>query len=134
MSFIPASYGLIPNLIPPAPKTYAAWPVWHDSTTQQVKFQPMPKRQAVKRWHEARRFERQTRQPGKQDGAIGRNGLAVLHALLFDFLNYASGALYPSWAAIAYKGSLHESALDCTTSGTLPELRPPVGIAAAAAV
>jgi hypothetical protein len=25
-----------------------------------------------------RRFERQTRQPGFQDGAIGRNGLAVL--------------------------------------------------------
>jgi hypothetical protein len=28
--------------------------------------------------HEARRFERQTRRPGKQDGTIGRNGLAVL--------------------------------------------------------
>jgi hypothetical protein len=25
-----------------------------------------------------RRFERQARQPGSQDGAIGRNGLAVL--------------------------------------------------------
>jgi hypothetical protein len=30
-------------------------------------------------------------------------------------------------------GSLHQSALKCTTSGTLPELRPPIGIAAAAA-
>lgn len=77
--------------------------VWHDSTTREVRFQPMPKRQVTKLWHDARRFERQTRRPGRQDGAIGRNGLAVLHALLFDFLNYRSGALYPSWAAIARK-------------------------------
>jgi hypothetical protein len=82
-------------------KTYAAWPVWRDSTTAEVKSQPMPKRQAVRLYHKARRFERQTRQPGRQDGALGRNGLAVLHALLFDFLNYASGRLDPSYAAIA---------------------------------
>jgi len=93
-------------MIPPAPRTYATWPVWRDSTTKTVKFQPMTKREAVKLWHDARRFERQTRQPGKQDGAIGRNGLAVLHALLFDFLNYRSGALYPSWAAIAFKACI----------------------------
>jgi hypothetical protein len=100
--------GLFPGLIPPGPKTYAAWPVWRDSTTKEVKFQPLPKKQAVKLWHDARRFERQTRQPGKQDGAISRNGLAVLQALLFDFLNYASGALYPSWAAIAEKACICE--------------------------
>jgi hypothetical protein len=97
---------LFPGLSPPAPQTYAAWPVWRDSTTKEVKFQPMPKRQAVKLWHDARRFERQTRQPGFQDGAIGRSGLAVLQALLFDFLNYASGALYPSWEAIADKACI----------------------------
>jgi hypothetical protein len=95
--------------LPPLPQsTYATWPVWRDSTTKEVKFQPVPKRQAVKLWHDARRFERQTRQPGKQDGAIGRNGLAILHALLFDFLNYASGALYPSWAAIARHACISE--------------------------
>jgi hypothetical protein len=99
---------LFPGMIPPAPHTYAAWPVWRDSTTKEVKFRPMPKRQAVKLWHDARRFERQTRQPGFQDGAIGRNGLAILQALLFDFLNYASGALYPSWAAIADKACISE--------------------------
>jgi hypothetical protein len=75
--------------------SYAPSPVWRDSTTKDVKFQPLPKKKAVKIWHDARRFERKTRQPGKQDGALGRNGLAVLHALLFDFLNYANGALYP---------------------------------------
>src|ERR1700693_6078080 len=99
---------LFHGLIPPAPQTYAAWPVWRDSTTREVKFQPVPKRQAVKLWHDARRFERQTRQPGKKDGAVGRQGLAVLHALLFDFLNYRSGALYPSWAAIAFKACISE--------------------------
>lgn len=83
------------------PKTYAAWPVWRDSTTAEIKFQPLPKKKAVQLYHKARRFERQTRQPGKQDGALSRNGLAVLHALLFDFLNYASGRLDPSYASIA---------------------------------
>src|SRR5882724_8531544 len=87
-------------------KTYAAWPVWRDSTTQEVKFQAMPKRQAVKLFHQARRFERQTRQPSRQDGALGRNGLLVLHALLFDFLNYASGRLDPSYDAIARKACI----------------------------
>ena len=89
-------------------KTYAPSPVWRDSTTKPVKFQAMPKRQAVKLWHDARRFERQTRQPGKQDGALGRNGLAVLHALLFDFLNYASGRLDPGCKAIAAKACISE--------------------------
>jgi hypothetical protein len=100
---------LFPDVIPPSPQsTYAAWPVWRDSTTKRVKFQPVPKKQAVKLWHDARRFERQTRQPGKQDGAVTRNGLAVLQALLFDFLNYASGALYPSYAAIAERACICE--------------------------
>ena len=84
-------------------RTYAAWPVWRDSTTTQVKFMPLPKKKAVRLYHQARRFERQTRQPGKQDGALGRNGLAVLHALLFDFLHYATGRLEPSYQAIARK-------------------------------
>jgi hypothetical protein len=88
------------------PKTYATWPVWRDSTIQEVKYQPLPKRQAVRLYHKARRFERQTRERGRQDGALGRNGLAVLHALLFDFLNYASGRLEPSYARIAEKACI----------------------------
>lgn len=92
--------------LPAALSTRATWPVWKESTTKEVRFQPLPKKQAVRLWHDARRFERQTRQPGHQDGAIGRNGLAVLHALLFDFLNFKSGALYPSWAAIAQKACI----------------------------
>ena len=37
-----------------------------------------------------------------------RDGLAILHALLFDFLNYRSGALYPSWAAISDAANISE--------------------------
>jgi hypothetical protein len=72
-------------------RSYAPSPVWSDSTTNEVKFQPLPRRQAVKLYHRARDFERRTRQPGKQDGAIGRNGLAVLHSMIFDFLDFRTG-------------------------------------------
>jgi hypothetical protein len=96
----------ISAFLPGMPRTFAAWPVWRDSTTQEVKYQPTPKRQAVRLYHKARRFERQTRQPGHQDGALGRNGLAVLHALLFDFLNYATGRLEPSYERIANKACI----------------------------
>jgi hypothetical protein len=88
---------------PGSQRTYAAWPVWRDSTTKTVKFMPLPKKQAVKLYHKARAFERQTRRKGKQDGALGRNGLAVLHALIFDFLDYATGELDPAIATIARK-------------------------------
>ena len=87
----------------------ATWPVWRDSTRKEVKFQPLPKKKAVKLYHEARRFERQTRAAapkGHQDGALGRNGLAVLHALIFDFLNFATGELFPSIASIAHAANI----------------------------
>ena len=96
----------LPGLLAGSYKTYAPSPVWRDSTTRDVKFQRIAKRQAVKLFHDARRFERQTRRPGRQDGAIGRNGLAVLHAMLFDILNYASGRLDPSYAKIAEKACI----------------------------
>ena len=87
-------------------RTFATWPVWRDSARDVRFVAAVSKRQAVRLYHKARRFERQTRQPGRQDGALGRNGLAVLHALLFDFLNYASGRLDPSYAGIADKACI----------------------------
>jgi len=86
----------------------AAWPVWCDSTRKEVKFQPLPRKKAARLYHEARRFERLTRTAGKQDGALGRNGLKVLEALIFDFLNYATGALFPSQASIARAAGISE--------------------------
>jgi hypothetical protein len=94
----------LPGFTPP--KTYAAWPVWRDSTTAQVQFQRLPKKKATRLYHQARTFERQTRQPGRQDGAVGRNGLAVLHALIFDFLDNVTGQLDPSYAEIARKACI----------------------------
>jgi Helix-turn-helix domain len=106
-----APTSLFGGLIPPAPKTYAAWPVWHDSTTKEVKFQPMKRKEAAKLFHKARKLENQGKKPGHQDGAIGRNGILILQSLLFDFLNYVSGALYPSYAAIAEKSGVSLSSV-----------------------
>jgi hypothetical protein len=87
-------------------RTYAQWKVWHGSTTAEVRFAPLSKNKAVKLFHKARDFERQTRQPGKQDGVIGRNGLAVLHAILFDIINYKTGKLIPSYETIAKRACI----------------------------
>src|SRR3954454_8930059 len=106
---------LLPGLGVPAPamagtlRSYASWPVWRDSTTKTVKFMPLKQKKAVKIFHKARAFERQTRPKGKQDGALGRNGLLVLHALIFDFLNYATGRLDPAIATIAKKAAISVS-------------------------
>jgi hypothetical protein len=94
----------LPGFTPP--KTYAAWPVWRDSTTAEVKFQRMPKKQASKLYWDALRFERQTRLPGRQDGALGRNGLAILHAMLFDIIDYATGQLEPAYKEIAARACI----------------------------
>ena len=79
----------------PITPTKAPFPVWRGSTAKEVRFAPMPKKQAVKLYCKAERFDRQTRPPGCQDGAIGQAGLRALRALLFEFLNYASGAALP---------------------------------------
>jgi hypothetical protein len=89
-----------------APQTYAAWPVWSDSTTAPIRFQPMPKKAAVRLWHRARDFDRGTHQPGHHGGAVGHTALQVLHALIFDFLNHRTGRLDPSYAAIAHKAGV----------------------------
>lgn len=86
----------------------AIWPVWRDSACKPVRFVPMAKKAAVRLFHELRRFERQTRQPGHQNGALGRNGLAVAHALIFDFLNFRTGRLDPSARAIAAAACISE--------------------------
>src|SRR3954467_13910239 len=72
------------HLLPPLPRftalsrTYAPWPVWSDSTTETVRFAPMPKKAAVRLWHRARDFDRGTHQPGRHGGAVGHTALQVL--------------------------------------------------------
>ena len=82
-------------------KTYASWPVWAGSTRKPVEFPRRTRQQMVKLWHRARDFDRQTAQPGRHGGRLGRVALAVLHSLVFDFWNSSTGRLDPSLAAIA---------------------------------
>ena len=88
------------------PKTFAAWPVWAGSTTKEIRFQPVPRKAATRLWHRARDFDRQTHQAGRHGGVVGHAALQVLHTLIFDFLNYMSGRLDPSYAAIARKANV----------------------------
>ena len=100
------------RLLPPLPgftalsRTYAPWPVWSGSTPTPIRFTAMPKKAAVRLWHRARDFDRGTHQAGRHRGAVGRTGLAVLHALIFDLLNHRTGRLDPSYAAIATKAGV----------------------------
>ena len=55
----------------------------------------MPKKAAVRLWHLARDFDRGTHQPGRHGGAVGHTALQVLHALIFDFMNFRTGRLDP---------------------------------------
>jgi hypothetical protein len=87
-------------------RSYAPFPVWSGSTTAPAQFVAMPKKQAIRLWHRARDFDRTTHQPGRHGGAIGPAALAVLHALIFDFLNHRTGRLDPSYTAIARKAGV----------------------------
>jgi hypothetical protein len=102
--------------LPPLPgftalaRTYAPWPVWSGSVAKPVRFAAMPKKAAVRLWHRARDFDRSTHEPGRHGGAVGHTALAVLHSLIFDFLNFGSGRnagrLDPSYRAIAAKAGV----------------------------
>jgi hypothetical protein len=51
-------------------------------------------------WRDAVERENTTRAKGRQNGELGKAGLAVLHCLLFDFLNMKTGACFPSVRAL----------------------------------
>src|SRR6185312_12668832 len=90
-------------VLPGFPHTCAPWPVWRGSVAGPVRFAAMSRKAAAKLWHKARRWDRDTRQPGRHGGVIGRTALGTLYALLFDFLNHKTGRLDPSLDAIAHK-------------------------------
>jgi hypothetical protein len=97
---------LLSDLPIPAEQTHAPYPVWSGSTSKPVQFTPLPKKVAMRLWQYAREFDRQTKEKGCHGGAIGHTALQVLHSLIFDFLNFATGRLDPSQAAIARKANL----------------------------
>ena len=86
-------------------------PVWRGSVRAEVRFTPLPKKAAVRLWHRARDWDRATRAPGRHGGKVGRIGLAVLHSLLFDFLNHRTGQLDPSYEGIAKKAGVSRASV-----------------------
>jgi hypothetical protein len=80
--------------------SYAAWPVWSGSTTKEARFAPMPKKAAIRIYHKAVEWNRSGKLAGCHGGLIGSHVLLVLHTLIFDFLNHATGRLDPSYSAI----------------------------------
>ena len=87
----------------PTPHSRAPWPVWRDSVAGEVRFVAMSRKAAARLWHAARRWDRDTHEPGRHGGVIGRTALAALYTLLFDYLNHRTGRLDPSLEAIARK-------------------------------
>jgi hypothetical protein len=80
--------------------SYAAWPVWSGSTTKDTRFAPMPKKAAIRLYHRAVEWNRRGKLAGCHGGLIGSHVLLVLHSLIFDFLNHATGRLDPSYSVI----------------------------------
>ncbi len=86
---------------------HAVWPVWKGSARHQVRPPTPPSRKEAQRlYYRLEAFERQTRAPGRQDGSVTRNGLAIARALLFGFLNFRTGQLDPSYGSIARKACI----------------------------
>src|SRR5690242_12808822 len=103
--------GLLSGLAALTEQSHAPHPVWSGSTTKPVQFTPLPKKAAMRLWQYAREFDRQTKEKGCHGGAVGHTGLQVLQVMIFDFLNFRTGRLDPSYAAIAHKANLSESAV-----------------------
>src|ERR1700693_2886750 len=96
----------LPGFAPP--KTYAAWPVWSGSTTAEIRFAPVPKERAWYIYRKLREWNRSDAK-GRYTGLVGSAALRVAESLLFDFLNFASGRLDPSYEGIAQKTHLGRS-------------------------
>lgn len=88
------------------PALWATTRIWAGSVRGPVTFTPIAKRAAVKLFHQARRWERETRPKGRHNGKLSRVALLTLHALIFDFLNFRTGRLDPSYAEIAHKAGI----------------------------
>jgi len=90
----------------------APWPVWRESLgVHKVKFIPYPKPRIVRWYHQS--LKRLTLWESRRCAlkANGRRTAAhtaklVLHTLVFDFYNFRTGQLDPSYEAIAVKAGV----------------------------
>jgi hypothetical protein len=94
-----------------SPKTYAAWPVWSGSTTDEIKWPKVVKEAVVAWYHKARNWNALKEAAGRYGGTLGSSCLRVLECLAFDFQNYRTGRLDPSYEGIAAKTGLGRSAV-----------------------
>jgi hypothetical protein len=92
-----------------SPKTYAAWPVWSGSTTAEIKWPKVVKQAVVAWYHNARHWNALKHAAGRYGGTLGSSCLRVLECLAFDFQNYRTGRLDPSYEGIAAKTGLGRS-------------------------
>jgi hypothetical protein len=90
------------------PKTYAAWPVWDGSTTAEIQWPKIVKKAVIDWYHQARHWNALKLRYG---GTLGRTALLVLHCLIFDFQNWQTGQLDPSWEGIAKKTGMGRTAI-----------------------
>lgn len=90
---------------------FAGRPVLSGSTKQAVPWGRMSRAERARRWANAERFDRATKQPGRHGGTIGRTALLVYRTLLFGFFNLKTGQLDPSYDAIGQRAGLCRKAV-----------------------
>lgn len=99
----------LPGIAPFPPPVYDRRPVHRDSTRKPIRWHRIDRNVAARLFHQARLYDLRTKEPGKHGGAIGHAALKVLHTLIFDFLNFKTGQLDPSYDGIARKANLARS-------------------------
>jgi hypothetical protein len=92
-----------------SPKSYATWPVWSGSTTAEIKWPKVIKEAVIEWYHKARRWNAAKEIAGRYGGTLGNSALRVLECLVFDFQNWRTGRLDPSYVHIAAKTGLGRS-------------------------
>jgi Bacterial regulatory proteins, gntR family len=92
-----------------SPKTYAAWPVWSGSTTAEIKWPQVVKKAVIDWYHKARHWNALKLAAGRYGGTLGLSAMQVYECLAFDFQNYQTGRLDPSYEGIAAKTGIGRS-------------------------
>ena len=67
---------------------------------EEANCRPISYEEREKLWRDAVEREKATRKKGCANGDLGKAGLAVLHSLLFDFMNMKTGVCFPSVKAL----------------------------------
>jgi len=94
-----------------SPKTYAIWPVWSGGTTDEIEWPKVVKEAVVAWYHKARNWNALKQAAGRYGGTLGSACLRVLECLAFDYQNYRTGQLDPSYEGIAAKTGLSRSTI-----------------------